>query len=102
MQQGKGMKYSLTILFIVFNLLDWLITCNIILHGGIEVMPIAWYIIENYGLLGLLLFKMLTTIIVVSLLHKFKFDRLLLHLNIIMAIICLWGIVAELIIFYSA
>ena len=92
MPQGRLMDYR-PILFILLNFLDWLITCIILSYGGIEVMPISKYIINNFGLPGLLIFKVLVSIAIIYLLNIFNMHRLYILLNTSLAIICGFGLI---------
>lgn len=61
----KNRKLSNGDLFAVLNLLDYSTTYLLITTGGEELMPLGASVIEDYGMLGLLFYKLIVTLVVI-------------------------------------
>ncbi len=92
---------SSILLFLFLNWFDVVFTTYIVLHDGIEVMPVANYMIMHFGIVGLIMFKVLTCWAVVLFLHNIDMLRLFRPINILMGIICAFGLTSVLTIAYS-
>lgn len=82
------------IIFLLLNWLDVVFTAFVILHGGREVMPITGFAIANFGLNGLIIFKILVCMGTILFLQTFDMLRLFKYINILMTIICFIGILS--------
>ena len=60
--------------FVILNLLDYLTTHILIAGDGEELMPAGFYVIENYGMPGLLTYKLLVTFAVLGVGRLFRFS----------------------------
>lgn len=91
------MTYRLQVgIFLLVNWFDVVFTAYIVMHGGLELMPIAQFFIVNFGLDGLIAFKTLATLGVLLLLDTLGMGRLLMYINIIMCIVCFTGLLSVL------
>ena len=61
--------------FLFLNVLDYLTTHSLILSGGIEVMPVGASVIRDYGLSGLLIYKVTVPALLLITAFKFKFSE---------------------------
>lgn len=61
--------------FLILNLLDYLTTHILISGDGEELMPVGFHVIENYGMPGLLAYKLLLTFAVLGVSRLFKFSE---------------------------
>ena len=61
--------------FIVLNLLDYLTTHVLISLDGQELMPFGAQVIQDYGMLGLLFYKLSLTFLILFLGIRLKFSR---------------------------
>ena len=60
--------------FVILNLIDYLTTHILISMDGEELMPAGFYVIETYGLPGLLAYKLLLTFGVLGIGRLLKFS----------------------------
>lgn len=60
----KLLAYGLALIWL--NVIDCLCTSIILNNGGVEIMPIARYIIDNYGLHALMMFKLVVSLLVIA------------------------------------
>jgi hypothetical protein len=83
-------------IFILLNLWDLIATLVVIKNRGIEVMPMANYILTNFGAFGLTCYKILLPALMVWLVwmsskktEQIVFKRVMKTVNILMFIACL-------------
>ncbi len=75
----------------VLNLIDYCVTNILITTGGEELMPLAASIIEDYGMSGLLFYKLTLTFFVIIASRKFFRDPVWDLLNGVFTGIVLWN-----------
>ena len=61
--------------FLILNLLDYLTTHILISGDGEELMPVGFHVIENYGMPGLLAYKLLLTFVILGISKPLKFSE---------------------------
>ncbi len=78
--------------FIILNLIDYITTHILISMDGEELMPLGFHVIENYGMPGLLFYKLSLTFCVLAIAKAFKFtDSLWSLLNGAFTGVILWN-----------
>lgn len=91
-ETGLHRQISHQAFFVILNLLDYLTTHTLISTDGQELMPVGNAIIENYGLTGLLAFKLSLTFLVILLGKVFRFkDSLWELLNGFLTAVVVWN-----------
>ncbi len=60
--------------FIILNLIDYITTHTLISMEGEELMPLGFHVIENYGMPGLLFYKLTLTFCVLGISRMFRFS----------------------------
>lgn len=83
-------------IFVLLNIWDLLATMYVVQHKGIEIMPMAKYILDNYGSFGLACWKVIIPALLCVMLMwasnytpKIVFNRIALAATILMFIACL-------------
>lgn len=79
-------------IFILLNVLDCIITISIISQGGVEIMPVASIVFTTMGPVGLLVFKLVGAAAFGYLLQLFRYSHLLVVVNTLMFLVCLFGL----------
>ncbi len=71
------MWYVLTVVLVALNLADYFLTAELMRFGDVEVEsnPLARYVAENLGLLGMLAFKLSTVALVVTIMQIVRSRR---------------------------
>ena len=78
--------------FVILNLIDYCTTNLLLSLGGQEVMPVSDYVIQDYGMLGLFVFKLAVTVFVIYGTRIFSMDdRLWGLLNGAFTAVVLWN-----------
>ena len=95
-------NFSAVALFLFLNWIDVVLTCYVILHGGIEVMPMAGFVIAEFGLIGFVIFKALASLSAVLVLNDIGQLRLIKYINALMFIVCFVNMISVTTIFYSS
>jgi hypothetical protein len=91
-ETGLHRQISHQAFFVILNLLDYLTTHTLISTDGQELMPVGSAVIENYGLIGLLVFKLSLTSLVILLGKTFSFkDSLWELLNGFLTAVVVWN-----------
>jgi|SaaInlV_120m_DNA_3_1039746.scaffolds.fasta_scaffold18646_2 hypothetical protein len=65
-----GRSLSHQAFFAVLNLLDYFLTHSLISAGGEELMPLGAHMIEDYGMYGLFIYKVVVTCVVLLILNS--------------------------------
>jgi hypothetical protein len=87
----KNRKLSNGDLFAVLNLLDYCTTYLLITTGGEELMPLGASVIEGYGMLGLLFYKLVVTLAVIVCSRRLFTESLWSLLNGAFAGVVVWN-----------
>jgi|TARA_R110000851_G_scaffold201021_1_gene352203 hypothetical protein len=87
----KNRKLSNGDLFAVLNLLDYSTTYLLITTGGEELMPLGASVIDGYGMLGLLFYKLVVTLIVIFCSKRLFTESLWSLLNGAFAGVVIWN-----------
>lgn len=87
----KSRKLSNGDLFAVLNLLDYSTTYLLITTGGEELMPLGASVIEDYGILGLLFYKLIVTLAVIFCSKRLFTESLWSLLNGAFAGVVIWN-----------
>ena len=62
------------VFFVILNLIDYITTHTLISMDGEELMPLGFHVIQSYGMVGLLLYKLTITLCVLGLSRTIRFS----------------------------
>jgi hypothetical protein len=81
----------LAVLLPIFSYLDWAFTKEVVVvHGGIELNPVAGYIIGYCGIYALLAYKTVGSLLISAYCLAVRRYRLLMLASVLMGGVCLW------------
>jgi Domain of unknown function (DUF5658) len=71
------MWYLLTVILVALNLADYFLTARLMQFGDVEIEsnPVARFVCENLGLVGMLTFKLSTVAVTIAVMHIVRIKR---------------------------
>jgi hypothetical protein len=89
--------FYLAVTFTLLNALDAFLTAGILASGGREMMPVAAYMIEHFGIVALAMLKAAIGAAVIVVLCRFESERfsgqtVSAGLNLALGGVCIWNL----------